>query len=264
MTVLGDYLKENRVRQNTIAKEIGKPASTVSRVINSSQEITDQNSFLVINAIAKILNKTPGKILDEIIAFQKENYISLDMSRYIKVLFVDESGLNGESVWATLPEEEIADKNSLNSTSPWEDATPKNSLSAKSPWDDIKPRKETIAVTKGRFKVILDNMSVEYPYNQFTPGDTLIVDKGDKGLPIVDIAASLELKVDYTALAEEQRQHTLEEIKKLIGQKVYTKSKGVGTVVDAIDKAEPAAVIKYENGEETRPNLSGLRDVLVK
>ncbi|WP_459127333.1 hypothetical protein, partial [Latilactobacillus curvatus] len=67
MALLDNYLKDNRITQSMIAKTMDKPSSSVAAVINSKIDITEQNNIQTIRAIAKIINKTPGDILNELI-----------------------------------------------------------------------------------------------------------------------------------------------------------------------------------------------------
>ena len=67
MALLDNYLKDKRITQSMIAKTMDKPSSSVAAVINSKIDITEQNNIQTIRAIAKIINKTPGDILNELI-----------------------------------------------------------------------------------------------------------------------------------------------------------------------------------------------------
>ena len=70
MTLLDNYLKDNRITQATIAKLMNKPSSSVAAIINSKVDITEQNNIKAIRAIADILGKTPGDILNELIKLE--------------------------------------------------------------------------------------------------------------------------------------------------------------------------------------------------
>lgn len=70
MTLLDNYLKDNRITQAMIAKSMNKPSSSVAAIINSKVDITEQNNIKAIRAIADILDKTPGEILNELIKLE--------------------------------------------------------------------------------------------------------------------------------------------------------------------------------------------------
>lgn len=70
MTLLNTYLSDKRISQSSIASDLEKSPSSIARVVNSKLAITQQNNILVIRSIARILNTTPGDILNELIGLE--------------------------------------------------------------------------------------------------------------------------------------------------------------------------------------------------
>lgn len=73
MTLLNDYLESNRITKAMIAKLMDKPSSSVAAITNSKIEITEQNNIKAIRAVAEIVGKTPGDVLNELIKLEESN-----------------------------------------------------------------------------------------------------------------------------------------------------------------------------------------------
>lgn len=101
MTLLENYLREQRITQAMIARQAGKPISSINRVINSAQEITAQNNISTIRAIAKILKVTPGDVLNQLIELERKTMAFYDNHSFYLLTTIwnkDQSIFSDESV----------------------------------------------------------------------------------------------------------------------------------------------------------------------
>lgn len=71
MTLLNDYLSANQITQANIVRKTGKTQSSISRVLNSKEEISKKNTIIIIKAVASLLNVTPGDVLNDLIKLEE-------------------------------------------------------------------------------------------------------------------------------------------------------------------------------------------------
>lgn len=71
MSVIQKYLDQNNITRYRISKISGIRASTLQAAVDSKNGINGLTGKVVI-AIAQALDKTPGQVLDEIIALENK------------------------------------------------------------------------------------------------------------------------------------------------------------------------------------------------
>lgn len=119
MTLLNTYLSDKRISQSSIASDLEKSPSSIARVVNSKLDITQQNNILVIRSIARILNTTPGDILNELIGLESSLQSFNDERQYyiMTTIWNDDNSLTSDESYEynTLDEACIAFDDLINS-----------------------------------------------------------------------------------------------------------------------------------------------------
>ena len=73
MNVLQKYLDQNKVTKYQISKASGVSQMTLSHATADTKQLSNQ-TVKVISAVAKALDKTPGQVLDDLIALDKVDH----------------------------------------------------------------------------------------------------------------------------------------------------------------------------------------------
>ncbi|MBP2057918.1 hypothetical protein J2Z60_001093 [Lactobacillus colini] len=70
MNVLQKYLDKNKISKYRVYKETGISKMTLSHATAEGKKLEGQ-TVKVLSAVAKTLGKTPGQVLDDLIALEK-------------------------------------------------------------------------------------------------------------------------------------------------------------------------------------------------
>ena len=70
MNVLQKYLDQNKVTKYQVSKASGVSQMTLSHATADTKQLSNQ-TVKVISAVAQALGKTPGQVLDDLIALDK-------------------------------------------------------------------------------------------------------------------------------------------------------------------------------------------------
>ncbi len=71
MNVLQKYLDQNKITRYQVAKKTGIANTTLANAVKDTKPLSGQ-TVKVISAVAQALDKTPGQVLDDLIALDKE------------------------------------------------------------------------------------------------------------------------------------------------------------------------------------------------
>lgn len=71
MNVLQKYLDQNKITRYQIAKKTGIANTTLANAVKDTKPLSGQ-TVKVISAVAQALDKTPGQVLDDLIALDKK------------------------------------------------------------------------------------------------------------------------------------------------------------------------------------------------
>lgn len=73
MSVLKIYLAQHMITQRALAEQIGVNEPNMSRMVNNrGRYFTRSSNLLVIRGLAKMLDCTPGQVLDELIEMENQ------------------------------------------------------------------------------------------------------------------------------------------------------------------------------------------------
>lgn len=70
MNVLQKYLDQNKITRYQVAKNTGIANTTLANAVKDTKPLSGQ-TVKVISAVAQALDKTPGQVLDDLIALDK-------------------------------------------------------------------------------------------------------------------------------------------------------------------------------------------------
>ena len=70
MNVLQKYLDQNKITRYQVAKKTGIANKTLANAVKDTKPLSGQ-TVKVISAVAQALDKTPGQVLDDLIALDK-------------------------------------------------------------------------------------------------------------------------------------------------------------------------------------------------
>lgn len=70
MNVLQKYLDQNKMTRYQVAKKTGIANTTLANAVKDTKPLSGQ-TVKVISAVAQALGKTPGQVLDDLIALDK-------------------------------------------------------------------------------------------------------------------------------------------------------------------------------------------------
>lgn len=70
MNVLQKYLDQNKMTRYQVAKKTGIANTTLANAVKDTKPLSGQ-TVKVISAVAQALAKTPGQVLDDLIALDK-------------------------------------------------------------------------------------------------------------------------------------------------------------------------------------------------
>lgn len=70
MNVLQKYLDQNKITRYQVAKKTGIANTTLANAVKDTKPLSGQ-TVKVISAVAQALAKTPGQVLDDLIALDK-------------------------------------------------------------------------------------------------------------------------------------------------------------------------------------------------
>lgn len=70
MNVLQKYLDQNQITRYQVAKKTGIANTTLANAVKDTKPLSGQ-TVKVISAVAQALGKTPGQVLDDLIALDK-------------------------------------------------------------------------------------------------------------------------------------------------------------------------------------------------
>lgn len=70
MNVLQKYLDQNKITRYQVAKKTGIANTTLANAVKDTKPLSGQ-TVKVISAVAQALGKTPGQVLDDLIALDK-------------------------------------------------------------------------------------------------------------------------------------------------------------------------------------------------
>lgn len=70
MNVLQKYLDQNKITRYQVAKKTGIANTTLANAVKDTKPLSGQ-TVKVISAVAQALDKTPGQVLDDLIALDK-------------------------------------------------------------------------------------------------------------------------------------------------------------------------------------------------
>ena len=70
MNVLQKYLDQNKITRYQVAKKTGIANTTLANAVKDTKPLSGQ-TVKVISAVAQALYKTPGQVLDDLIALDK-------------------------------------------------------------------------------------------------------------------------------------------------------------------------------------------------
>lgn len=73
MNVLQKYLDQNKITRYQVAKKTGIANTTLANAVKDTKPLSGQ-TVKVISAVAQALDKTPGQVLDDLIALDKKAY----------------------------------------------------------------------------------------------------------------------------------------------------------------------------------------------
>ena len=71
MNVLQKYLDQNKITRYQVAKKTGIANTTLANAVKDTKPLSGQ-TVKVISAVAQALDKTPGQVLDDLIALDKK------------------------------------------------------------------------------------------------------------------------------------------------------------------------------------------------
>lgn len=71
MNVLQKYLDQNKITRYQVAKKTGIANTTLANAVKDTKPLSGQ-TVKVISAVAQALGKTPGQVLDDLIALDKK------------------------------------------------------------------------------------------------------------------------------------------------------------------------------------------------
>lgn len=72
MNVLQKYLDQNKITRYQVAKKTGIANTTLANAVKDTKPLSGQ-TVKVISAVAQALGKTPGQVLDDLIALDKKS-----------------------------------------------------------------------------------------------------------------------------------------------------------------------------------------------
>lgn len=77
MNVLQKYLDQNKITRYQVAKKTGIANTTLANAVKDTKSLSGQ-TVKVISAVAQALDKTPGQVLDDLIALDKKGVYPLN------------------------------------------------------------------------------------------------------------------------------------------------------------------------------------------
>lgn len=77
MNVLQKYLDQNKITRYQVAKKTGIANTTLANAVKDTKPLSGQ-TVKVISAVAQALDKTPGQVLDDLIALDKKGVYHLN------------------------------------------------------------------------------------------------------------------------------------------------------------------------------------------